>query len=197
MTGPRALPTIARMLQRHALAALALASLLGLCAQFLFFRQPLGLNALLVTVLFLVVAWTQRDPAAPFRVRDAWLPASTIAFAAFCAVRADASLLGFDVLATIGCAALTVAAWSGVPVSALPVAGLIAEGWSLAGRALLGAADLLIPGSRRLRVAPGRFARVSATSAGSGWPLRSWSFSRCSSRPLMRCSRVRWRASLI
>ena len=156
------------MLQRHALAALALASLLGLCAQFLFFRQPLGLNALLVTVLFLVVAWTQRDPAAPFRVRDAWLPASTIAFAAFCAVRADASLLGFDVLATIGCAALTVAAWSGVPVSALPVAGLIAEGWSLAGRALLGAADLLIPGSRRLRVAPGRFARVSGYVGGVG-----------------------------
>jgi hypothetical protein len=72
------------------------------------------------------------------------------------------------VLATIGCATATVAVWSGVPVSALPVAGLIAEGWSMAGRALLGAADLLIPASRRLRVAPGRFARVSGYVGGIG-----------------------------
>ena len=46
------------MPKRHALAALALASLLGLFAQLLFFRQPLGLNALLITVLFLAAAWT-------------------------------------------------------------------------------------------------------------------------------------------
>jgi hypothetical protein len=156
------------MLQRHALAAVALASLLGLAAQFLFFRQPLGLNALLVTGLFLAAAWTRRDPAAPFRASDAWLPASTLAFAAFCGVRADASLLAFDVLATIVGAAATVAAWSGVPVSALPVAGLIAEGWSLVGRALLGAADLLIPAWVRVRLAPRRFGRVSGYVGGVG-----------------------------
>lgn len=156
------------MLQRHALATFALASLLGLAAQFLFFRQPLGLNALLVTLLFLAAAWTRRDPVAPFRVRDAWLPASAVAFAAFCAVRADASLVAFDVLATIAAAAATVAAWSGVPVSALPVAGLIAEGWSLAGRALLGAADLLIPSWRRVRLARRRFARASGYVGGVG-----------------------------
>ena len=156
------------MLERHALAALAFASLLGFCAQLLFFHQPLGVNALLVTLLFLGAAWTRRDPAAPFRGRDAYWPASAIAFAAFCAVRADGSLLSFDALATIACIAATVAAWSGVPVSALPVAGLIAEGWSLAGRALLGAADLLTPASRRLRVAPGRFARVSGYVGGVG-----------------------------
>src|SRR5688572_19209120 len=100
------------MLQRHAFATLALASLLGLLAQLVFFRQPLGLNALIVTVLFLAAAWTRRDPAASFRLRDAWLPASAIAFAAFCAVRADAALLSFDVVATIAAVAATVAAWS-------------------------------------------------------------------------------------
>jgi len=156
------------MLQRHALATFALASLLGLAAQLLFFRQPLGLNALLVTLLFLAAAWTQRDPATPFRLRDAWLPASAIAFASFCAVRTDASLLSFDVLATIAAVAATVAAWSGVPVSVMPVAGLIAEGWSLAGRALLGAADLLVPSWRRVRIAPRRFARVSGYVGGVG-----------------------------
>lgn len=156
------------MLQRHAVSALALASLLGFSAQLLFFRQPLGLNVLLVTVLFLGAAWTQRDRGVPFRARDAWLPASAVAFAAFCAVRADASLLAFDVLATIGFAAATVAAWSGVPLRALPVAGLVAEAWSLAGRALLGAADLLIPAWRRLRVVPRTFARVSGYVGGVG-----------------------------
>jgi hypothetical protein len=156
------------MLQRHALATFALASLLGLAAQLLFFRQPLGLNALLVTLLFLAAAWTQRDPATPFRLRDAWLPASAIAFAAFCAVRTASSLVAFDALATIAAVAATVAAWSGVPVSVMPVAGLIGEGWSLAGRALLGAADLLIPSWRRVRLAPQRLARVSGYVGGVG-----------------------------
>jgi hypothetical protein len=156
------------VLQRHALVVVALASLLGLVAQFLFFRQPLGLNAFLITVLFLGAAGTRRDAAAPFRLRDAWLPASAIAFAAFCAVRTDASLLSFDALATIAAVAATVAAWSGLPVSALPVAGLIAEGWSLAGRALLGAADLVTPAWVRVRLAPRRFARVSGYVGGIG-----------------------------
>jgi uncharacterized protein DUF4153 len=145
-----------------------LASLLGLAAQFLFFHQPLGLNALLVTGLFLAVAWTQREGNTPFRARDAWLPASTLAFAAFCGVRADASLLVFDALATIVCAAATVAAWSGVSVTALPVGGLIAEGWSLAARLVLGAADLVVPAWLRVRLAPRRFARVSGYVGGVG-----------------------------
>jgi Na+-transporting NADH:ubiquinone oxidoreductase subunit NqrE len=156
------------MLQRHALATVALASLLGISAQVLFFRQPLGLNALLVTVLFLGAAWTRRDAAAPFRLRDACWPASAVAFAAFCAIRTDASLVAFDALAKIAALAATVAAWSGVPVSALPVAGLIAEGWSLAARALVGAADLLVPAWLRVRLAPRRFARVSGYVGGVG-----------------------------
>src|SRR5438034_3516571 len=128
MTRARAARTLAAVLERRALAAVTLASLLGLFAQLLFFHEPLGLNALLVTALFLAAAWTQRDPAAPVRARDAWLPASALAFATFCMVRADAPLLAFDVLATIGLAAATVSAWSGVPVSALPVARVLAEG---------------------------------------------------------------------
>src|SRR5947207_10074599 len=168
MTRARAARTLAAVLERRALAAVTLASLLGLFAQLLFFHEPLGLNALLVTALFLAAAWTQRDPAAPVRARDAWLPASALAFAAFCMVRADAPLLAFDVLATIGLAAATVSAWSGVPVSALPVAQVLAEGWSLAERVVLGAADVAIPAWPRLRVARRRFDRVSGYVGGIG-----------------------------
>jgi len=163
-----AAPDHDRVLERRALTAVALASLLGVVAQLLFFREPLGLNALLVTALFLAAAWTQRDPAAAFRGRDAWLPVSAIAFAAFCAIRADAPLLAFDVVAAIGCTAATVAAWSGIPVSVLPVAALLAEGWSLTERALIGAADLLVPAWLRLRIAPRRFARASGYLGGVG-----------------------------
>jgi Na+-transporting NADH:ubiquinone oxidoreductase subunit NqrE len=168
MTAPRVLPILAGMLQRRALSAMVLASLLGLAAQLLFFHEPLGLNALLVTVLFLGAAWVLRDPALPLRGRDAWLPASAFVFAAFCAVRADAPLLAFDVVATIGCVAATVAVWSGAPVSALRVPGLIAEGWSLAERAILGAVDVLVPAWPRLRIAPRRFARGSRYVGGIG-----------------------------
>src|SRR5436853_497264 len=56
MTRARAARTLAAVLERRALAAVTLASLLGLFAQLLFFREPLGLNALLVTALFLAAA---------------------------------------------------------------------------------------------------------------------------------------------
>jgi hypothetical protein len=161
-------PDHGRVLERRALAVVVLASLLGIAGQLLFFREPLGLNALLVTGLFLAAAWTQRDGALVFHGRDVWLPASALAFAAFCAVRADAPLLAFDVVAAIACTAATVAAWGGIPVSALPVAALIAEGWSIAERALLGAADLLVPAWLRLRIAPRRFARASGYVGGVG-----------------------------
>jgi hypothetical protein len=157
-----------RMLQRRALAAVTLASLLGVVAQFLFFHQPLGLNALLLTVLFLAAAWMLRDGALAFHRRDVWLPASAVAFAAFCAIRADGPLLAFDVLAAFGLATATVAAWSGVPVSALPVVGLIREAWSLSERLTLGAADVLLPAWLRLRIVPKRFAGASGYLGGVG-----------------------------
>ncbi|HKY50862.1 MAG TPA: DUF4173 domain-containing protein [Candidatus Limnocylindria bacterium] len=156
------------MLQRRALIALTLASLLGFVAQVLFFRQPLGLNVLLLTVAFLATAWCLRDPALPFRSRDVWLPASALAFAAFCAVRADVPLLAFDALAAVACAAAAVTAWSGVSVSALPVSRLVAQGWSLLERGVLGAADLIGASLPGLRALPRRFARASGYVGGVG-----------------------------
>jgi len=159
---------MAAVLERRALAAVTLASLLGVAAQLLFFHEPLGSNFLVVTALFLVAAWTLHDGAVPLRGRDMWLPVSALALAGLCPIRADVPLLAFDVVAATMCVGGTVAAWSGVPVSALPVAGLIAEGWSLTERAVLGAADVLLPAWPRLRVAPKRFARISGYVGGVG-----------------------------
>jgi len=145
MTRRSAFLTMPVVLERRAPAALALALLLGLVGQFLFFRQPLGVNVPVITAGFLLAAWTLRAPPASVRGIDAWLPAGALAFAMFCAIRSDAPLLAFDSLASVGLALATVAAWSGVPVSALPIAALIAEGWSQAERAILGAADVLVP----------------------------------------------------
>jgi uncharacterized protein DUF4153 len=156
------------VLERRALAAVALAVLLGVVAQLLFFHEPLGLNAFLVTALFLAAAWTQRDRALVVRRRDLWLPAGALVFAALCAVRADAPLIAFDALAALACAVASVAAWSGVPVSALPVAGVVAEGWSLAERVVLGAADLLTPAWPRLRIAPRRLRGATGYLGGVG-----------------------------
>lgn len=156
------------MLQRRSLATVTLASLLGVMAQFLFFHEPLGLNALLLSALFLAGAWMLRDSALVFRRHDAWFPASALAFAAFCVVRADAPLLAFDALAAIGFSAATVMSWSGVPVSALPVAALIAEAWSLSERVILGAADVLRPALPRLRLVPKRFRGASGYLGGIG-----------------------------
>ena len=156
------------MLERRSLSALALASLLGLAAQLLFFHQPLGVNAFLITALFLAAAWTLRDGALPVRGREAWLPAGALALSAFCAIRADAPLLAFDVVAATLCAGGSIAAWSGAPVGALPVAALVAQGWSLAERLVLGAADVLLPAWPRLRLAPKRFAGVSGYVGGVG-----------------------------
>src|SRR6185503_16678804 len=160
--------TMRSMLQRRALAAVTLASLLGVVAQFLFFHQPLGLNALLLTVLFLAAAWTLRDGVLPFHRRDVWLPASAVAFAAFCAIRADVPLLTFDILAAFGLVTVTVVAWGGVSVTALPVTGLIREAWSLSERLILGAADVLFPAWPRLRIVPKRFAGASGYLGGVG-----------------------------
>jgi len=71
------------------LAALAL----GVVAQYLFVRERIGLNALIVVALFLAAAWRTRDPARAVQPRDLWLPIGALVFAALCALRADAASL--------------------------------------------------------------------------------------------------------
>ena len=154
------------MLERRAAATLALALLLGLAAQYLFYGQVLGLNFPLLTALFAAAAWRLRAREVPIRRIDLWVPGSALAFAAFVALRADATLLFFDVLAALGLCGASVILFGGVRISMLPTRRFIAEGFSLIGRSFVGvfaAIERAWPLIRRLSP---RMARASGPLGG-------------------------------
>jgi len=126
------------MLERRAAATLALGLLLGLAAQYLFYGQGLGLNFPLLTGLFVAAAWRLRSREVRIRRIDLWVPGSALAFAAFVALRADATLLFFDVMATLGLCGASVIVFGGVRISTLAIRRLIVEGFSLIGRSFVG-----------------------------------------------------------
>src|SRR2546430_3250674 len=83
---------------RAAALTLVTAVALGVGAQYLFVRQVVGLNLLVATILLLAAAWRMR-PHHALSTTDLVLPAGAIAFAAIGAIRADAPLVVFHVLA--------------------------------------------------------------------------------------------------
>lgn len=145
---------------------LALALMLGLAAQYLIYGQGLGLNFPLVTALFLGSAWALRAPGIRPRPIDLWIPTSAFGFAAFVAVRTDAPLTFFNVLAALTLCGASVLVFGGVPVSTLPIRRLIGEFFSLFGRLLAGvfsAIERAWPVVRRLSP---RMARASGPVGG-------------------------------
>lgn len=149
----------------RALQVLLFAGLLGVSAQLLFYRQPVGLNLVVGITLFLALAWTTRR--APVRLADAWIPAFAVAFAAFAALRTDAAVVAFDVVAAVGLSLAATTALRGTAVSTLPLVALIREGWSVAA-AVLGAAALpLRAEAPRIRATAGSRTR-SATAYAAG-----------------------------
>jgi hypothetical protein len=158
--------TVTAVLERRAAATLALALLLGVTCQYLFYGQGLGLNFPLATALFLGAAWTLRAPGLRLQRIDLWVPASAFAFAAFVSVRADAPLIFFDVLATLALCGAAVVVFAGVPVSTLGLRRIIGEALSLIGRLFAGvfnAIERAWPVVRRLSP---RTARASGPLAG-------------------------------
>ena len=123
--------------------ALAFAALFGIAAQLLFFRHGTGLNVLLAAALFLGLAWAQRVPGRAIDRRDLWIPAAAVLFATFSAVRADAALLAFDVLAALTLSVASVVVLSGVRVTDLPVVRLVAEAAGALGALLVRAATVV------------------------------------------------------
>jgi hypothetical protein len=157
---------VTAVLERRAAATLALALLLGLAAQYLFYGQALGLNFPLVTSLFLGSAWTLRPPGMRPRRIDLWIPASAFAFASIVAVRTDAPLIFFNVLAALALCGASVVLFGGVPVSTLALRRLIREALSLIGRMFAGvfqAIERAWPIMRRLSP---RMARASGPLLG-------------------------------
>ncbi|MBI2773453.1 MAG: DUF4173 domain-containing protein [Chloroflexi bacterium] len=110
---------------RRATLLLAIAAAFGLSSQLLFYRERLGLNFAVATILFLGFAWTTRT--AGVKRGDIWMPAFALAFATFVAVRIDAAVVTFDILAVLSLALATTVSTRGVEVSRLRFPVLIAE----------------------------------------------------------------------
>jgi hypothetical protein len=147
----------------RSLAVLVLAAAFGLGAQLLFYREAIGLNLLLAVALFLALAWRIRR--SPIRMLDAWIPGFALAFAGFAALRADPSLVAFDVAAALALSLATVALLSGVSLSALPLPAFVREGWSLALSTLGAAARPLREEAPRMPVLAGSQTRTTAAYA--------------------------------
>lgn len=154
------------MLERRAAATLALALLLGLTAQYLLYRQALGLNFPLGTALLVAAAWRLRPHELPLRPIDLWIPGSALAFAAFVAVRADGTLLFFDILATLALCGASVLVFAGVPVSTLTLRRLSGEAGSLIGRSFVGVFSAIERAWPLLRRLSPRMARAAGPLAG-------------------------------
>ncbi|MGH2472490.1 MAG: DUF4153 domain-containing protein [Candidatus Limnocylindria bacterium] len=143
---------------------LSLALLVGLLAQWLFFRSTLGINVGLASVVVLTVAWRLRPTGARVDRVDRWIVPAAIVFAFLPALRVDLMLLLFDVPATLVLVTMAAVSFAGVPltgraVDILVILGLVVVGRIVAGGALLLAAfpDLGRPLARR---SGGRIASV-------------------------------------
>lgn len=150
-------------MQRPALA-IVLAAAFGLAFQFLFYREGLGLNALVAVALLFLVGWRLRQ-AAPRRV-DWWMPAMAILFATFLAIRAEMAVIAFDVLAILLLAAAWSASLRGVTVSTLPVAHLLVEAWNTATGSVWRGAPAVPAGARAFPLGTLRRSRALPIATG-------------------------------
>ncbi|MGH2449884.1 MAG: DUF4153 domain-containing protein [Candidatus Limnocylindria bacterium] len=141
---------------RRATLTLLLAAAFGLAAQLLFYRESLGLNVAAALILFLGMGWRLRS-ARPHRL-DLWIPSFALAFAAFLAIRTDAALVAFDLLAATGLALASTASLRGSTVTVEPVRRLIDEAWRTVTGTLWRAVPVLRCGIRHIPLsrAPGR-----------------------------------------
>jgi len=129
---------------------------LGLAGQLLFYDVGLGINFPIAIALLLGGAWAARRPGVRPGLADAWLGPAAVLFAAFTAVRADASLLMLDVLTALVLSGAAIASFAGraiVPRSlvALTRTGLAVAGWVSTGAigAVRAARHALRPSDRR------------------------------------------------
>ena len=124
---------------RAAGRVVALAGLLGLIGQLLFFDVGLGVNLPIGIGLLLVGGWlvTRRTPR--LRSPDAWLAPAAVLFAGFAAVRADPTIVLLDVLASLALAGGALAAFGGLQVVVRPFWGIVALGVRALGWASAGA----------------------------------------------------------
>jgi uncharacterized protein DUF4153 len=143
---------------RSAGRVVAVAALLGIVGQLLFFDVGLGVNLPVAIGLLLVAGWLVRRRTPSLLSLEAWLAPGALLFAAFAALRADPVIESLDLLTSLALAVGWLAALGGLQVVTRPfwslvALGLRAMGWAAVGAipALAGARDGLpsIGGFRR------------------------------------------------
>ena len=159
-----ATPATVRPRLRTAGRVAAVASVLGIVGQLLYFGVAVGINYPLSVALALGAAWLLRPQAARFDALDAWLPAVSLVLAGFVALRGDPVLVFFDILASLGLAAGALAAIGGQPVTRRLLPGLLALIGSLAGWTTFGGARVLADAAAAARPSPRARGWLSAAS---------------------------------
>ncbi|HET6650212.1 MAG TPA: DUF4173 domain-containing protein [Candidatus Limnocylindria bacterium] len=133
---------------RHAGRVVVAAAALGLAGQLLFFGVGLGINFPIFVGLLLAAAWRLRRE--PLNRLDLWLAPAALAFAAFAAVRADATLVALDFLTSITLAGAAVTTFGGRSVVPRPIGTVIGLALSTIGWIVGGAVQALASAMRAL-----------------------------------------------
>jgi len=138
-----------------------LASAVGVLGQLLFVAQDAGVNVILWTAAVLATAAVARDRATAFDPLDAWLPVGALLFAGFVAVRADADLVAFDIVAVLSLTAASIAAMAGIRVTRRSLGGALRTG--VRGTAMA------VGGAWRLAPSLDGIGRVRRSPAAATW----------------------------
>jgi len=115
-----AAPVAWRPAIRAAGRVVAVAALLGLIGQLLFFDVGLGINLPIAIGLLLAGGWFVRRRTPSLMSPDAWLAPAALLFAAFAALRADPTIVFLDLLTALALAGGALAALGGLRVVARP-----------------------------------------------------------------------------
>jgi hypothetical protein len=123
--------------------AIPIAIVLGLVAEVLFDGPALGLGVLVFVALLLVAGLLVRPAGGHLDRADLWLVPGALVFAGFIALRADPTLILFDLVAALGLATGAAVALSGMAVTRTAVETVLRlGGWAVA-IVLVGTAHLL------------------------------------------------------
>ena len=139
---------------RDAGRVVVIGAALGVAGQLLFFDVGLGINFPLAILLLLGGGWTARRPGVRPALTDSWLAPAAVAFAAFAAVRADATLLMLDVLAALALSGAALASFGGRDVVRQPLGTVVRTGFAVAGWVGGGSVGALVAARRDLPATP-------------------------------------------
>lgn len=130
---------------------------LGVAGQLFFFDVGLGVNFPIAIVLLLGAGWAARRPGVLPSPADTWLGPAAVVFAAFAALRSDATLLMLDVLASLALTGAALATFGGREIVRQPLGSVVRTGFTVAGwfcggsATALGGARRAMPAAHRTR----------------------------------------------